>query len=136
LGGGVVANGLNSCKRFYHSPVKPDEGALVRAAKNHRIFTALHLHPVVVYAIWTPDHLWVGLAWHILLLLSAGAVAAVPLYLARPAAFLLVGAVLVVQSDMVPSVPHLEWLVPLLFLKIVLGHAVREEPYRPAGSST
>ena len=26
--GGVVANALNSCKRFYHSPVKPEETGL------------------------------------------------------------------------------------------------------------
>jgi hypothetical protein len=136
LGGGAVANGLNSCKRFYHTPAREGEGALVRAVKNHWVFTGLHLHAVIVYALWSPDHLWVGLAWYVLLLLSVGTVGAAPLYLARPVAFLLVGAVLVAQPDIGPSVPHLEWLVPLLFLKIVLGHAVREEPYRPAAPST
>jgi hypothetical protein len=136
LGGGAVANGLNSCKRFYHTPARAEDGPLVRAVKNHWLFTALHLHPVIVYAVWAPDHLWVGVAWYALLLLSVGAVAAVPLYLARPVAFLLVGAAIVAGPAVAPSIEHLEWLLPLLFLKIVLGHAVREEPYRPAGQST
>jgi hypothetical protein len=131
LGGGVVANGLNSCKRFYHTPAHEGEGAFVRAAKNHCLFTAFHVHPIIVYALWAPDHVWVGLGWYVLLLLSVGAVRAVPLYLARPVAFLLAGAAIVAQPAADSSIPHLEWLVPLLFLKIVLGHAVQEEPYRP-----
>ncbi len=134
LGGGAVANGLNSCKRFYHSPARESEGGLVRLVKNHWLFAALHLHPVLAYAVWAPAGLWVGVAWYVALLLSVAAVRAVPLYLSRPVAFLLVGAVLVVQTNSAPDIPHLDWLVPLLFLKIVLGHCVREEPYRPGGS--
>jgi hypothetical protein len=135
LGRGVVANGLNSCKRFYHTPAHEGEGAFVRAAKNHWLFTAFHLHPIIVYAMWAPDYLWVGLVWYGVLLLSVAVVRAVPLYLARPVAFLLVGAAIVAQPAVVPSIPHLEWLVPLLFLKIVLGHSVQEEPYRPVERS-
>jgi hypothetical protein len=31
----------------------------------------------------------------------------------------------------VPAPPGLEWIVPILFVKVILGHLVREEPYRP-----
>jgi hypothetical protein len=31
--GGVVANSLNSCKRFYHSPVQPEETGFTALAK-------------------------------------------------------------------------------------------------------
>jgi hypothetical protein len=45
--GGVVANSLNTCKRFYHSPVKPEETGSAARSKNHVIFTAYHIHPVI-----------------------------------------------------------------------------------------
>lgn len=32
---------------------------------------------------------------------------------------------------LIRPVPEFEWLIPALFLKIVYGHIVREEPYRP-----
>ena len=32
---------------------------------------------------------------------------------------------------LIRPVPGFEWLIPALFLKIVYGHIVREEPYRP-----
>ncbi|HZG74250.1 MAG TPA: hypothetical protein VEZ72_00205, partial [Paenibacillus sp.] len=28
VGGGLISNALNSCKRFYHTPPKPSEGKL------------------------------------------------------------------------------------------------------------
>ncbi|MFW5880998.1 MAG: hypothetical protein ACOCTP_00585 [Roseicyclus sp.] len=46
IAGGAVANMLNSCKRLYHSPLRPEDGAVLRALKNPRLFTALHVHPV------------------------------------------------------------------------------------------
>ena len=50
IAGGAVANMLNSCKRLYHSPPRPEEGAILRALKNPRLFTALHVHPLLI--VW------------------------------------------------------------------------------------
>ncbi len=130
VGGGVVANSLNSCKRFYHSPLKQEEKGIFALAKNHMFFVGLHIHTVIAYALWVPERFWVGLAWYLALIGSAVVVLRVPLYLARPIATLLVAAATVLSiAD--PVLTGLEWLIPLLFLKIVLGHAVREEPVRP-----
>ncbi len=59
-----------------------------------------------------------------------------PLYLARLVAFLIVAATMAAQATSFSSVAHLEWLVPLPSLNIALGHAVSEEPYRPAGPNS
>ena len=132
VGGGAVANHLNSCKRFYHSPRREDESAIVAIAKNLPLFTAAHVHTLLVYAIWSPTELWAGLLWYVLLLVGALTVHLTPIYLARPGAAIIVGGAIVLNGTTIPAIAHLEWFVPLLFLKIVLGHAVREEPYRPA----
>jgi hypothetical protein len=131
VGGGVVANALNSCKRFYHTPVKANERGFTAIAKNHFAFAAFHVHTVVVALCWAPNQLWLGVAWYIALSASAVLVLVTPLYMRRPVATLLVASAVVVASTIAPIAAHFGWLVPLLFLKIVLGHAVREEPYRP-----
>lgn len=48
IGGGMVCNSLNSCKRFYHSPLKEGENATVRLAKNHLAFSVIHIHPIKI----------------------------------------------------------------------------------------
>jgi hypothetical protein len=132
IGGGVVANGLNSCKRFYHSSAISEDGTLGRLAKKHWLFAALHVHLPVASLVWLPDAMVLALLSYLLLQASAAIVRLTPLYLARPVAFLITGAVIVAEPVLGPPIDHLEWLLPLLFLKIVLGHSVREEPYRPA----
>jgi hypothetical protein len=136
VGGGVVANALNSCKRFYHTPLKADERGFTALAKNHYAFAGFHVHTVVVAACWAPAHLWLGIAWYVALCASAVLVLVSPLYLRRPLATLFVAGAIVVATTFTPIAGHFEWLVPLLFLKIVLGHAVREEPYRPTPGAT
>jgi hypothetical protein len=71
-----------------------------------------------------------GVGWYLALLASTVLVSATPLYLRRPLAMLLVLLSLLANYGISP-VPGFEWLMPGLFLKIVYGHTVREEPYRP-----
>ena len=128
VGGGVVANSLNSCKRFYHAPLHPDETGFIAAAKNHRFFVALHLHPVLVWGLYSGDMRY-GLVWYLLLLLASVAVLKSPLYLRRPVAMLGILLSLLTNAYLIPSPAGFEWLMPALFIKIIYGHLVREEPY-------
>jgi hypothetical protein len=69
--------------------------------------------------------------WKRRVLLSTIAVLALPLYLRRPGAMLIIVACLILNGAVIAPVPGFTWLMPALFLKIVYGHLVREEPYRP-----
>lgn len=128
--GGVVANALNSCKRFYHVPLQPEEKGLTRLAKNPLAFAALHVHPLLVVFLfggpWTH-----GAFWYAALLLSAWMLLQMPLYLQRPTALGLILIAFLLNQYMLQPVWGFEWLLPALFLKLIYGHLVREEPYRP-----
>lgn len=131
VAGGVVANGLNSAKRDHHGPRSTSTDAGIgRLVRMPVVFTALHLHPIVVGLLY-PPHPWAwGLVWYLLILGGTVAVRAVPLYLQRPTA-LGVCALVVVASVYLPAPDLWGWLPALLALKLVLAHAVQEEPYRP-----
>lgn len=128
--GGVVANSLNSCKRFYHAPLQPEERGSAAFAKNHLAFAALHIHPILAGLFFGVVDWRYGLFWYAGSILSSIAVLSLPLYLRRPAAMGMVMMAVLVNVYMITPVPGFEWLVPALFLKIVYGHMVREEPYR------
>ena len=128
--GGVVANMLNSCKRMYHAPVQANETGFIRLVKNPLAFTALHIHPIIFAWAFFGDP-WLGAAWYVALVASVAITLATPLYLRRPIATGFVLAAIFVNLYGPSLVPGLDWFIPCLFLKIVLAHAVREEPYRP-----
>ncbi|HZG87856.1 hypothetical protein [Paenibacillus sp.] len=132
VGGGLVSNALNSCKRFYHTPAKPEEGRLGVVLKSPALFSAAHVHPIAAALVFEPDR-WAsyGLAWYALLMLAVFIVLRTPLYLRRPVSFLAIMLAAFANFYAIPGVTGMEWLVPLLFVKIVYGHLVREEPYRP-----
>jgi hypothetical protein len=54
-----------------------------------------------------------------------------PVYLQRPVAMLVLVAA-VVGNALVSAPEGWAWFIPVLMAKLVVGHAVREEPYRPA----
>jgi hypothetical protein len=43
---------------------------------------------------------------------------------------MMTGAVLV-NSYVITVIPGFEWFLPVFILKLVVGHIIREEPYRP-----
>ena len=50
VAGGLVCNCLNSCKRFYSSPIQSMETSIVvRLLKRHWIFTMIHIHPFIIH---------------------------------------------------------------------------------------
>lgn len=131
IGGGVVANSLNSCKRFYHSPIGAGDGVVTRILKRPMLFTAFHVHTIIVSWIWDPKILMVGIGWYAALLAATFVTLKVPVYLQRPTGILF-ATVAIVATTRLPAVAQFEWLPGLIFIKLVVGHAVREEPYRPS----
>lgn len=129
--GGVVANSLNSCKRFYHSPAKPDEPGYTGLVKNHLVFSAFHVHTFLVALLYGGTHYLFGIFWYVYLMVSTVVLIKTPLYLKRPAAFLSIALALLLNFYVIPVIPGFEWLAPALMIKIVYGHLVQEEPYRP-----
>lgn len=129
--GGVPANALGSAKRLYHSPAPPGLSLPHRLLRSPVGFAALHAHPVVLAALF-PDATWAwAAAWYLLGVCGTAAVVAVPLYLRRPLAAA-IATVALVAAPLVDAPAGLAWLGPVLVLKLVVAHAVREEPYRPA----
>ena len=128
--GGVVANSLNSCKRFYHSPVKPEETGFTGLSKNHFVFSALHVHPLIIGLLFGNINWGYGAFWYLALVLSTVLVLFAPLYLQRPLAMGLIMTAVLLNFYFIQPVVGFEWFIPALFLKIIYGHVVREEPYR------
>lgn len=130
--GGVVANGLGSAKRDHFGPASATaRTAAGRVARRPVVFTALHVHPIVVALLYDPVVWWWGVAWYLVTLVGTALVRLSPLYLQRPVA-LAWCALAAVGASFLPSPAHWGWLPVVLVLKLVLAHAVQEEPYRPA----
>jgi hypothetical protein len=131
VAGGVTANSLATAKRFYHSSLPPGSSPLARLAHNSIGFAAVHVQPFILAAV-LPDVAWTwALTWWTLALTGAMAVARSPLYLQRAVAAAFVTAAMV-GAGALNNPSGLQWFGPVLVLKLVGAHAVREEPYRPA----
>jgi hypothetical protein len=133
VAGGVAANALGTAKRFYHSPPPPGLRPLPRLLRHHVGFAAVHVHPFVVAALLADATLVWGTAWYLVSLGGTIMVVTAPLYLRRALAAGLVTTALV-AAPLVDPPAGLAWLGPVLVLKLVAAHAVREEPYRPASA--
>lgn len=131
VGGGMICNALNSCKRFYLSPVRNSEKGYVSLLKNKLIFSSVHIHTILVGLLFDIAHWYNGVIWYLLLMISVVVVDKTPLYLKRPLSMLILLFAIMINLYLIIPVRGFEWLVPVLFIKIVYGHLVREEPYRP-----
>lgn len=130
--GGVVANGLNAAKRDHFGPPSATAGTVGgRLVRHPIVFTALHVHPVIVGLLYPPHLWWWGIPWYLAILAATVLVRVAPLYLQRPVA-LGCCALVALGSSLTPAPDLWAWLPVMLALKLVLAHAVQEEPYRPA----
>jgi hypothetical protein len=122
LTGGVVANATTAAKRWYH---RKGQGF-----KQLFGFVAMHgVHPALV-AWFFRDLDWLYfLVMYGYLLLAALLILRVKLYLQRPVALLLFCGAILLNQYAFTSTPGLEWFVPVLFLKLIVSHLLREEPY-------
>lgn len=130
VAGGAVANTLGTAKRLYFSPLRQPASARTRLLHNTVGFTALHLHPVVIAALYPGGQLVWGVLWYAVAVVGVAAIRVSPLYLARPLAMLVFTGAMLLQSAIVAPAGW-AWFVPVFLAKLVLAHAVREEPYRP-----
>jgi hypothetical protein len=124
LSGGVVANAAAPAKRWYHRAGQ--------TARNHLLFIAVHaIHLVLIVLFFRPGDWQYAIITYGYLMIMAGGIAALPLYLQRPAAMAaLMGGILLNQYILMPT-PGLEWFLPVLYLKLLVCHLLHEEPYRP-----
>lgn len=131
LFGGAVSNAANSTKRQYFGPDFAHARGVGRIVRSPVAFTALHIYPFIIVALF-PGGSW-GWAISMYAVAVAGAMLVdrvVPGYLQRPVA-MLVFITAVAASLYLVAPPGWAWF-PIVFLaKLVLAHAVREEPYRP-----
>lgn len=122
--GGIVTNATSSAKRWYHR-----EG---QTFKSHFGFILVHLlHLLLVSWLYLSlDILWLVYAGGYLLF-AATIILAAPIYLQRPLALSLYGLSLMLSLYHLQAPLALEWFLPLFYLKLLVSHLPREEPYRP-----
>ena len=66
------------------------------------------------------------------LLIAAIVVLSVPQYLQRPVALIVFSGALLVSLNVLSQPAGLTWFLPLFYLKLLVSHLPKEEPYRPA----
>lgn len=132
LAGGVVANGLDTAKLFYHSPLTFTDSMCARFIHHPVGFTAIHFQPVLIALVIPGGDWWWGLLWYAWALIGAITVERVTEErLKRPVALAVVVTGIMVATY-VDSPPGLDWLPAVLLLKLVLAHGVPERLGRPA----
>ena len=124
MAGGVITNATSSAKRWYH---REGEGF-----KQHMGFIGLHFIQLGVFS-------WFFLGFNLVWVASVGGymvfAAAItllmPLYLQRPIALILYSVSLLLSLYVFETAVGLEWFLPIFYLKLLISHILREEPYRP-----
>jgi len=128
LSGGIVTNATSSAKRWYH---RAGQGL-----REHMGFIAIHVAYFLLVAVLFRHNDWLYFAaFSIYLLGTSFLVLKLPLYLHRPAAYCLYAVAILVSMYVFQPTRGLEWFIPFIFLKLLVSHLVREEPYRPRGEA-
>jgi len=127
LAGGVAANTASPTKRWYH---RPGQGFT-----QHLTFVVVHVVYILLVAWLFHAPAW-GFFWGVFgyLIVASLITLATPLYLQRPVAALVYCGAILLNSYVLTPPAGWEWFVPLLFMKLVVGHLVKEAPFRPEGA--
>ncbi|MEZ8465381.1 hypothetical protein AB6D04_14065 [Vibrio splendidus] len=122
--GGVITNATSSAKRWFH---REGEGF-----EQHMTFIAIHFIQLTVFSWLFLDLnlMWVAVTGGYMMLACA-LVLKTELYLQRPVALTLYTLSLIISLYVVESPVGLEWFLPVFYLKLLISHILREEPYRP-----
>lgn len=129
IAGGVITNATSSAKRWYH---RAGQGF-----KQHFAMVLLHLvHLFVVsWLFLSMDFGWfTGAA--VFLLVAATTILTVPQYLQRPISLICYAGALLMAMYLLRRPTGLEWFLPLFYLKLLVSHLPKEEPYRPESAAT
>ena len=122
--GGIITNATSSAKRWYHR-----EG---QGFREHFSFIAPHAIYIFLVAWLFRSMDWLYFAVMTVYLLGAALIVLkTSLYLQRPIAFGALVLALLLNAYAFSPVRGLEWFFPFLCFKLLVSHALREEPYRP-----
>ncbi|MBE7386020.1 MAG: hypothetical protein F6J95_032120 [Leptolyngbya sp. SIO1E4] len=122
--GGILTNATAAAKRWYH---RPGQGW-----QQHMSFVAIHVIHIFLVALLFRGHDWgFFLSVSSYLLAAAIVILQAPLYLQRPVALGLYGLALLGDRYLFSPTPGMEWVLPFLFLKLLVSHLLKEAPYRP-----
>ena len=120
--GGIATNATSAAKRWYHRPG--------RSLWQHFGFATLHVGYIFLVAWLFCPHFLKFFALHsAYLVLSALIVLTISPYLQRSAALLLLSGGILLSLYGVTSPAGLEWFPALLYIKLLVSHLVKEEPY-------
>lgn len=123
LSGGIITNATSTAKRWYHR-----EG---QEHWQHIVFILPHgIHLALLVWLFPGFAWWFFFLFYGYLVASALLILYTPLYLQRPMAFICYAAVVLLSLLSVP-IPGLEWVIPFLFLKLLISHLLKEAPFRP-----
>lgn len=122
--GGIATNLTSAAKRWNFR-----EG---NEFKEHMTFIGIHLIQLLLvsYFFLDFDLLWVALNYGFLMLACA-AILKTPLYLQRPVSGMAFVIALGLSMYVFKAPQYLEWFLPLFYYKLLISHAVKEEPYQP-----
>ena len=122
ISGGVVTNSTSAGKRWYHRPG--------RTPRHHFSFVALHgVHLGVVAVAFFPSANQLALYGYAYLLAAAAIQLAAPAYLRRPVAAMQMMVGIVIGLYALDAPLHLEWLLPGMFLKLLVAYLPLEAPF-------
>ena len=122
--GGLITNATSTAKRWYHR-----EG---QSFVNHIKFVITHvLHLLLVSWLYLSFDLGWVLYAGAYLLIAAIVMLKVEVYLQRPVSLSFYCGAILLSIYVLEAPTGLEWFLPLFYLKLLVSHLPREEPYRP-----
>lgn len=121
--GGIITNATSAAKRWYHR-----EG---QGFTQHFTFILIHIFQIGIAG-------WLFYDWNLkfiayaygFLVAASLIILSIPQYLQRPAAMLTTAIGILLAIYAIPMAPGMEWFVPLLYMKLLISHLLKEEPYR------
>ena len=124
--GGIITNSTSSAKRWFH---RDGQGI-----KQHMTFISVHLvHLIVVsWLFLSVDLTWIAVTSGYMLV-AAYLIISSALYLQRSIAMILYVGSLLITLYALEQPTGLEWFLPMFYIKLLLSHLPKEEPYRPLG---
>lgn len=124
---GVVTNAIHSYMHFFHTLLREKNNVIRKRTKNRILFTALHIHAIIVGLLYSHSIIW-GVFWYSLLNFSAWLVARLPVNVTRAISIVIIIVAIMINVFIINPPMLFEWLVPMLFIKIVYNHTPRKHP--------